>query len=384
MPVETSPRCAGNILRANLTTGELSVSSDASGSFPLFYAKVGDGLAFSSLQRVLADALDSASADLTGCIEAMRFGATLVGRTCLQEIARLLPGQTLRFGPVAKVEVSETSTLWSERLDLPAGRATHDAWDALCEAASATIPSTGKVALMMSAGWDSRTLLAVLQHTGLGDRLRCYTHGDLGSREIRIAKAISHRRGVEHDTEPIDDAIFDYRLVQQSFARTESLIFPHWHRAGALLGEMGVAVGTSGVFGGVIGGHYGPPSVMSARGKIRAVLGHYLTDHYSPLKDRRDVERLLQVHDTRVPWYLNSDLMSPEEYCLRINTDIVESLDRLEARGVRNPEQMLEAFLVESRGAQYMNAQDLSIRAFIDVANLFSGEEALRWCPVRS
>jgi hypothetical protein len=231
---------------------------------------------------------------------------------------------------------------------------------------------------MMSAGWDSRTLLALFRHLNETDRVECYSHGDVESRELRIAKEITHALGINHHIEPIDDRIFANATIEPGFARTECLIFPHWLRAGALLAEMGMRVGVSGVYGGVIGGHYGPPSLMLGPDKIRMVLAHLLGRQYEGVKDRRDVEELLLVRDLRLPWYLNPDLMSPEEYCERINQDIVESLDRLESRGVRHPEQLLEAFLVESRGAQYMNGQNVSMRAFIDVANPFTGGEALR------
>ena len=59
---------------------------------------------------------------------------------------------------------------------------------ALADAMPGLDDGTDIVALMTSAGWDSRTLLAA---SAGNPTLHCYSHGDPASRELRLARELA-------------------------------------------------------------------------------------------------------------------------------------------------------------------------------------------------
>jgi hypothetical protein len=58
-----------------------------------------------------------------------------------------------------------------------------------------------------------------------------------------------------------------------------------------------------------------------------------------------------------------------------MNGDIENSLKRFIDRGVQTSDQLVEAFITEHRGSQYINAQMLSCRAYLDVSIPFADKD---------
>lgn len=349
----------------------VEIYSDPAGRFPIYYAQVPDGILFSSLQHVLAQSL-RAPVDTVGTLEYTRFGAYLNGRSAFEGIGRLLSAQKLIFTPAKGLKIQSEDSPWKESNDHGASEAARHAWDRLGNAIERGVPAGATVALMMSAGWDSRTLLAALDRPDNRINLSCYSHGDVKSREIRIARRLAALRDLPHRIEPIDERVMRADIVDAGFQRTECLIFPYWIRAGRLLRESGVDVGCSGVLGEVLGGHYGAASALSdaqrALAIARDIVGIGRSEHFSSVEQVRD--SLLIRGDT--PWYVDQKVINSEDYRRALNEDIEQSVETLVARGVRSPDALAEAFRFEFRGAQYIGAQNLSLRAWIDIANPFA------------
>src|SRR5262249_10251889 len=129
----------------------------------------------------------------------------------------------------------------------------------------------GRHAVMMSGGWDSRTLFAAMLGELGPERLLAYTHGDLQSREVGLVADICRWAGVALRREPLGDVLYDLDALERGCGRTENVMFPHWHRAGTVLARAGVESVSAGVYGEVLGGHYGPAMVLGGRRKIAAV-----------------------------------------------------------------------------------------------------------------
>src|SRR5690606_31186720 len=130
------------------------------------------------------------------------------------------------------------------------------AWSRLASAVQASCADERRGAVMMSGGWDSRTLLAAVRVSCLANTIG-YTHGDLDSRELDLAERVTARAGVAWHGEPIDARVFEPAALHSQFQRTESVMFPHWAHSGRVLAQSGNSFVASGVYGEVLGGHYG-------------------------------------------------------------------------------------------------------------------------------
>jgi hypothetical protein len=367
----------GNVLLVNHRSSAILAVTDWTGTFPLYWWHSGDRLIVSSHLRPLARAL-GATWDDHAIVQTLRFGYTISARTPYAGIQRLLPGQAIRFDGHATT-ITETSRAWQERARPHGSRneLRDEAWSHLRESVSAGTEGVGKVTLMMSGGWDSRTLLAAASDDQ-GVDVECYTHGDLDSREHGIVRSLCAISDVPLHAEPIDDSVLDLAHLHASFDRIENVVFPHWHRAGRLIAGSGSRVVMAGVYGEVIGGHYGESMVRHGLGKMWSVASALLGVPGRSRADRRTVEQLLAWRPHVRPWYLAPDF--PWDGKLETdqnNADTELALERLEQRGVSDPMKLLEAFVTETRGSRYINMQIASCRARLDVALPFAHRDAL-------
>lgn len=364
---------AGNLVVMDRGREQVRIVVGPTATFPLYYAEHERGLIFSSLLRPLARIV-SAGLDDLAILEFLRQAYIVGGKTVFKGIRRFLPGQALAYSVAGRVVPVERSRAWTGRADLDADTAAERAWSGLGTALERGLAS-GRPSLMMSGGWDSRTLLAAaLDSDG---RISCYTHGDPSGRELRIVRDICLATGVPLRVEPVDARILNPELLAVGFGRTENLVFPHWHRAGRILAESGVDCVTAGVFGEILGGHYGPATLEGAAGKIRSI-GRTLLGFGARTAQGMGLSprQFLRVSDLEPHWYLQRDyeesIERPRE---RMNAAIDAAIGRLEARGVEDDVATVEAFITEHRGTQYITAQILSCRAFTDVAVPFAGHE---------
>ena len=231
---------------------------------------------------------------------------------------------------------------------------------------------------MMSAGWDSRTLLAALEASSRP--LLPYSHGDVRGRELRLVERICGSRGLSVRLEPVDATAYDPDGLRNAFKRVESAVFPHWLRAGNVLETMGTTAVTAGVYGEILGGHYGAAMVRSgALGKAvevaKAAAGHSAAGANGT--PEAVLERL-RPGSLGVEWCLEDTFVADQRArLLEIGEGIETDLTRLAARGVVGSSRLLEAYISEHRGSQYINAQLLSCRAAVDVALPFADAETL-------
>ena len=166
----------------------------------------------------------------------------LAGRSYFQGISRLLPGQALSYDPVTDhLAISETPDVWSD-LDGYAAMTPADYADAYWERLRVVAKralKVGKATLMVSGGWDSRTLLAAFRDAGPSSLL-CYTHGDLESREIALATRLSTLAGASLITRPLDSSPMNSRSWIHSFRESRPSRFRTGWRPGRLWGAMGL------------------------------------------------------------------------------------------------------------------------------------------------
>lgn len=368
--IELTADLTGNVAVVDPEASTVDLVVDWTGTFPLYYGEFGDGIIFSSLMRPLADTI-GAVVDPIGVLEFLREAYTVAGRTPYKGIKRLLPGQSLRFASEAGVRVFELSQAWVGRENMSLADAADDGWHRLIESVHRTASISREQVLMMSAGWDSRTLLAGYRASENAN-LRCYSHGDTASRELRIVERLCRSERVPCQLEPIDGSVLDLDLLRRAFDRTENVVFPHWHRAGILLSASGSDCVSAGIYGEVLGGHYGPAMLETGYRKIVVVAGLLLGVNTLPKNDLAGgivARDYLYLRSMDRAWYLDPDFENAiVDRQAHLNADIAQAIDRLERRGVTDPIQIIEAFITEHRGTQYIAAQLLSCRAYTDVA----------------
>jgi hypothetical protein len=364
----------GSVVRVSAEGDELVVATDATGTFPVYYAEAAGGLVVGTLLRPLARAI-GARPDRIATLGFLREGHIVGPSSFFEGIRRLLPGQVLTVRRGRRPQIAETSDAWVPRQQSGLRVTAEILWEGLTSAVRRALPATGTT-LMMSGGWDSRTLLAAAGAEQI--RPTCYSHGDTRSRELAIVRAICRHEGLEARLEEIDDRVLDPQLLELGFARTENVVFPHWQRAGRLIADANSTVVTAGVLGEVLGGHYGPAMMQGGIGKILSV-GSTLLGPLAPRTESRGPtarDLLLRRREFGTHWYLDRDLeLSLLPAAGAIDGEIEAQLARFERRGVQDQAALVEAFLTEHRGAQYVSAQLRSCRAYADVAVPFGGGE---------
>ena len=159
----------------------LSLAADWMSFFPLYFGTHGSALFFSSQLKPLAELLE-APLDPTGIAEFLYENATLNGRTLFKGIHRLLPGQSVTFGIDSQRIHGQRNQHPVEPKDPVTGDVLEQVWHQLLDACGA--PQEESVALMLSGGWDSRTLLAALVTARRGDVLTTATHRDHGQLSV--------------------------------------------------------------------------------------------------------------------------------------------------------------------------------------------------------
>jgi hypothetical protein len=381
---------------ADLDRPRILVCTSWSGAFPLYWISVDGSTLFSSLLRPLARVV-GADVDPVGTAQFLREGHTLGGRTVFQGIRRLQPGQTLEISGYGQARVEESSLAWGSGGADPLTLADQVERFSSCllGKVASDRSEASPLALMMSAGWDSRTLVGAAIQQGPRPPPAFFSHGDMEGRELKIVVDLAGLAGTTVITAPLGRDVFAPGLLDRHFEKVESAVFPHWIRSGERLAEQGMAAGMAGIFGEISGGHYGPSMIASGYlGKARALLSGLGFSGPPDDGSELDPEPLtawmserLSVPGLDRPWYLSdsgSEALTGPDVLGEINAGIQADLRRLVARGVKSRIPLLEAFISEHRGSQYIQAQALSLRSNLEISIPFAHRECFSlasWIP---
>lgn len=378
------PDCRGNVAAVDAARGQVVIATESTGSFPVYFVRIGRGLAFSSRLSPI-QALVHGSADPIALLSFVRKGYIQTDRSFIDGVRRLQPGQALEFSERSgEIRIRERSDLWvgwsGTAADHQRGAA-EEGWNRLQSAVS-NAPVASRCGVMVSGGWDSRTLLGAAKGESSSAALVGYSHGDPGSREIAIARAVARAAGIELHQEPIGADIYRLSDLRRVFAREETVVFPHWAHAGVALAGLGAKQVMAGVYGEVLGGHYGRAMLLRGSSKIIAV-GASLLGINEPIHPVTDAElsslkAFLRVGPLRRPWFLAADYWaSIDRPVQQLNADIEQDIARLRGRNVHSLEQLIESYVTELRGSQYINAQLRSCRAELDISIPFADQQLL-------
>ena len=364
-------------IKVDVRANQVELAADLGGVYPLFYAPLGDGWVFSTTVSQLKEWLQPPP-DFVSVIHHLRTATVLGDTTVFVGIKRVLPGQRVLLKAGHSPQITEPSGIWVVSEQAPnIDQLIDTVWEQLTEAVG-TLEELSPTVLMMSGGWDSRTLLAAL--SAAGSFCSGYTHGDGHSRELMLVRRLASSRGVALQQEEIDARCLSQAAVLGAFDRVESSSFPHWVRAGQRILDSGS--GTSimaGILGEVLGGHYGLTMAGSwSRRSIALVWGLLENSGVSHSSSPSARSVLYSPANIGPHWYLTRDFeQSLGALGERFNDGIDTFLRRHERRGVSSQSSLVEAFITEHRGAQYIAAQLRSTRASLPVLAPFGNPRLL-------
>ncbi|SET77402.1 hypothetical protein SAMN04487962_1235 [Marinobacter segnicrescens] len=252
---------AGTTLTYTHSDRTLTVKCDRLGTAILFWKRVGNGICLSNRLENLLDA--ASEPDWCSIQQYLHTGFTIGAYTFFKNIFQTEQNQELT------VQVYKTGNIQvSSGLRAVHGREQPISNEALmaqiAERLSRRLNGISTSVLMMSAGWDSRTLLM----EGNTPISGAYSHGDLSSREIGLARTLSGNERLDHlfsdvQSAPINNSLIDKMMTELGFG-----IFPIWYLAANNVQSWKNAPLMSGVLGELLGGHYGLMAWGSRRQKI--------------------------------------------------------------------------------------------------------------------
>jgi hypothetical protein len=323
-------------------------------------------------------------ADALGITQYLTHAYYGADRSLWAGVRRLQPGQSLTYNfDERRLTLAEHSTAWRTQQGSlgELSRLADEFWSRLSDAVRADDIAYPARMIMCSGGWDSRTLLATAVAFAERDRILAYTHGDPASREVEISHRLAAAAGIAFHQAPIDFRCFALDLLNDIFRAEEHVSFPHWARAGAYSAGQGSVI-SAGVFGEVAGGHYGSAMLMSARRKGQAIalelLG--LGAPRPTSATQAELVRLVTPASLQRPWVVNRDWWAAANVSLdQWRDDARLDFERLSVRGVEAADQLIEAYVTEHRGSQYIAAQLRASRTYSDVEIPFGQREAFEW-----
>lgn len=254
----------GTLIQYESSTGTLSLTTDRLGTTLVYHQQQGEDVFYLSnrLEHLI-------SPDQTTHWNAIQQylcrGYTLGCDTFFKEIQQSLPNQKL------DVRVGDTK-LSVERNERPSrslnGLSRDAIIDHMAQRLTERLTTQPPGILMMSAGWDSRTLLLA----GAEPFVTAYSHGDLSSREIRIAQQLTGQSMLDHVFTEISRLDFPPELLENMLEQTGFCVFPIWYQAARKMARLYDAPLVSGVLGELMGGHYGVLSFGSRWQKLKSAL----------------------------------------------------------------------------------------------------------------
>lgn len=367
----------GILIAANPADDRIHIFNDGYGTFPVYVnnsPKAGEPLISDSLRSFSGHNVDWAS-----FYQFLSLGYVFGAYSLFDGVSRLEANHGLKLSYENSAPVISRFPLKNFWRDSgPAN--TDDLIDIFRDEAE----GFGNTQIMMSGGWDSRLLLAVLEHK----KPLLYTHGNLQSREIAIVRDVASACGlpvVEHGFDPAD---FNAALFSDYLRNNESAMFTHWHAAGSHAAQHGLLM-TAGTFGEVLGGHYGTLNMLPGKKKHVSLLMHMVgagafLDNVLHLHDQKTVLKYLRMSNYRVFWFVEGQLADD----LRSRDLVEQSNQRLEAlfhsyekQGMEDAQAMFERFYTEHRGGQYINRQLTNAAQGNRFRNIFTNRELLAAAP---
>lgn len=201
--VDALERLTGSYIAAIELDGDALVVTDPVHSWECFYTDADSARRFGTDVGELARTLPSTTLDCRGLCEFLHFGLTFGSTTTLEEVDRLAFDSVLTAD---SVEALSRFVYDPSAFDYAAELATR-----LERAIERRGRYSGPSGMLMSAGYDSRLLLAVLPSIDV-----CYTLGTVRTPEVKVARQVASQYGARHQTLVVNE---DYLSADSDVVR---------------------------------------------------------------------------------------------------------------------------------------------------------------------
>ena len=370
-------------------TGRAAFFSGHLGGYPVFYWRTPSALLFSSNPSTLSwDAIRRP--DSIGISEYLRWGYTTGKRWLIEGIQTLFPEECLIVELDGTVHVALRDDPWFRTAHTPDPTAAESTvWETLsaaARAADAADSQSRRSALMMSGGWDSRTVLAIATRN-MDREILCYSHGDNLSRELTIAQALAAMAQQNFLTGSITADQFGVDHLEHCIGQSGTASFPHWATAGQRLRQHGATSVTCGVYGELLGGRLSLDMLTGSRVSAQQKISAFFDRLPLSLETAAGLRDLIRVDAYQPPWFV-LPYSSQEAASITdgMNGDAEQIANMMDASGSIGLD-AIEAFHTCHRRGRYTNAQVRSIRPSCPTFNPLSSIDAviaIRSIPVRA
>lgn len=368
---------SGNRIEYTRPNEHVLVANDVLGSLPIYYFR-SESLIIISNHLTVISKLTRVTRDELGVFQFVCSAYTLSDTTLYREVKQLRPGEAIEAsfaGSGISCSISQRANPWRTDLEQEPSDEVIDSfvatWRDKCR-------SLTNYRLMMSAGWDSRTLLAGVL-SSRADKIDAYSHGDIKSRELQLANQICSSHSIPHKLVELNEDLINIDLIDRMLVDGDSCMFPHWRVAAECARDDNRLGITGGIFGEIMGGHYGILSVIPQREQYKAMAAYMFgfPSKYRAAKGQtaKDIATsALCGHNYGPMWCFSDDFNALIEkelsaaYKAQISTTIHEYFDA----GTTDLHRLIERFQVEHRARQYINCQLSVALPVCDIQNPFS------------
>lgn len=346
-PNDEASLSPGTVISYDSSSRKLLITTDRLGTAIVFY-ETRNSREFSVSNRLENLGIIEREKNWSAIQQYLNTGYTIGSDTFFEGISQTLPAQTLslEINPPLRVEESIRG-FQQEFLDL----SPEELEQKIISRLTSLLQELPKSTLMMSAGWDSRTLLA----QGAKGYKSAYTHGDLSSREILISHKLSRRFRLDHHFIDTENQNFTPTLLDEMLAQLGFCIFPIWYLAAQRVQALNGGPLSSGVLGELLGGHYGLLSIGTRFHKLMSASSILVGGDLSDQQMERRVAEFCTPPEYF--WFLTDDALSHfNKVAPKTKARMLDQINRFRSEEA-NWQRAIERFNMNHRARQYILKQ---------------------------
>ena len=289
--------------------------------------------------------------DMTGIYQYICAAHCVGDRTFLEDVKKTRAQTSLSIDMKALTLSSQYSASWEIATDKAYSK------QHMAEIWLQTLEESPRSVLMLSAGWDSRMLLA-----GNLDRIDfSYTHGELESREVSLAFELASDNLSKSVFCALNQSSYTVDTMNSMLNTLGHAFFPHWYFAAQECKLFSDVPLTSGLLVEHLSGHYGI-----------TIEGGRLSKGINLLKSLSFGSKLEKMSASDVKNYIVDKLNIPDFKGWFFNVDFIDLLDQIKAthyndimgviegyqeHGTTGLQEVFERFKMEHSSRQYFALQ---------------------------
>ncbi|MCW8107266.1 hypothetical protein OPS25_01945 [Alteromonas ponticola] len=346
LPVES---LTGTNIVFDRSNKQLTIKTDILGTEPIFYTQIGKSLWVTDRIDNFSRFFDCSS-DILGIYSFIAIGAHLKDSTSLNNVFQTTELETITYNSQRGNLKAITSNHWRSDPDADV----ESIKQAVNERLIAVLNDAPSSTLMLSAGWDSRVLMSessYIKHT--------YTHGDIASREVRLAKELGKTLATPMSFVPLKATHFGPELNDQMLCQIGQCLFPHWYQASKCVSSLTGLPMASGMFVEHYSGHYGINIVRGVGRKRRTLQSLLVPNRLDKIPDTEAIKQLAEFMlpgFKSLPWFIPNSV-NFEELLMKFRAELRACFEEYTATGTSGIQELSERFKMLHVERQYMAKQ---------------------------